>query len=449
MRAAFGLPVFHARGGLGKLLATCHVTARTVPPSQSHTDTFQQLRPATPAFLINLSTVLAKVGAWGHLLPRVRPYYAYKCNNDPVLCALLQQAGAGFDCASLPEIQQCLALGAAPADLIYANTQKDTAMLAAAAQLHVPLTTVDTADEVHKIHQQAPGMRVLLRIAVDDAGAVCRFSSKFGAHEQEWPDIMATARACGVHLAGVSFHAGSGASGPVAFFNAIEQARAAFDVGSAHGFAFDILDIGGGFPGNDRGTFSFADIANAVTLGLETHFSDPAVEVVAEPGRFFAEESHVYALQVIGVRELRAEQLRDAASIELRAEQLRDVASIQVQDAASIELAATQAPLGQRALFLNDGLYGCLNNIVFDHHKLELAGVVSEHASAPAVRTKLFGPTCDSIDVVHSGIPLPPLEVGDTVLLRDMGAYTHSAASRFNGFGGYQFEYVVDAAGRP
>ena len=429
MPARFGLSVFHARGGL----AACQVRARQVHPSQSPADTARQLRLSTPAFIVNLSTVLAKVGAWGHLLPRVRPYYAYKCNNDPVLCAILQQAGAGFDCASLPEIQQCLALGATSADLIYANTQKDPGMLAAAAELRVPVTTVDTADEVRKIRQHAPSMRVLLRIAVDDTGAVCRFSSKFGAHKQEWPEIMATARACGVHLAGVSFHAGSGASGPVAFFDAIEQARAAFDVGAAYGFAFDTLDIGGGFPGNDRGTFAFADIATAVTLGLETHFPDPAVEVVAEPGRFFVEESHVYALQVIGVRELRAEQLRDAASIELR-------------DAASVEV---QAPPGQRALFVNDGLYGCLNNVVFDHHKLELAGVVSEHASAPAVRTKLFGPTCDSIDVVHSGMPLPPLVVGDTVLLRDMGAYTRSAASRFNGFGGYQFEYVVDTAERP
>ena len=115
MPASFGLPVFHARGGLAALLAACHVRVRQVHPSQSHVDIVRQLRPATPAFIVNLNTVLAKVGAWAHLLPRVRPYYAYKCNDDPVLCALLQQAGAGFDCASLPEIQQCLALGAGPA----------------------------------------------------------------------------------------------------------------------------------------------------------------------------------------------------------------------------------------------------------------------------------------------------------------------------------------------
>ena len=432
MPASFGLPVFHARGGLAALLAACQVRVRQVHPSQSHVDIVRQLRPAMPAFIVNLNTVLAKVGAWAHLLPRVRPYYAYKCNDDPVLCALLQQAGAGFDCASLPEIQQCLALGAGPADIIYANTQKDPGMLTAAAGLRVPVTTVDTADEVRKIRDLAPGMRVLLRIAVDDSGAVCRFSSKFGAYEAEWPHIMDTARACGVQLAGVSFHTGSGASGPVAFFGAIEQARAAFDVGAAHGFAFDTLDIGGGFPGNDRGVFSFADIANAVTLGLETHFPDPGVEVVAEPGRFFAEESHVYALQVIGSRALQPQQLQDAAEIELSTTSVPD-------DQAESD----------RALFLNDGLYGCLNNIVFDHHKLALAGVVSAHAAEPAVRTKLFGPTCDSIDVVHSGFALPPLEVGDMLLLRDMGAYTRSAASRFNGFGGYQFEYVVESASRP
>jgi ornithine decarboxylase len=47
-------------------------------------------------------------------------------------------------------------------------------------------------------------------------------------------------------------------------------------------------------------------------------------------------------------------------------------------------------------------------------------------------RSVLAGPTCDSIDVIAEDALLPPLEIGDLVLGRQMGAYTLATASEFN-----------------
>ena len=37
---------------------------------------------------------------WMRLFPNVTPFYAVKCNSDPVFVKVLAELGAGFDCAS-------------------------------------------------------------------------------------------------------------------------------------------------------------------------------------------------------------------------------------------------------------------------------------------------------------------------------------------------------------
>ena len=47
------------------------------------------------------------------------------------------------------------------------------------------------------------------------------------------------------------------------------------------------------------------------------------------------------------------------------------------------------------------------------------------------VPTTLAGPLCFGGDVLARDLPLPPLAVGDHVLIRDTGAYTLSMWSRY------------------
>ena len=56
-----------------------------------------------------------------------------------------------------------------------------------------------------------------------------------------------------------------------------------------------------------------------------------------------------------------------------------------------------------------------------------------DHSSSPLVRTSLWGPTCDSADKICDAL-LPELSVGEWLYVEEMGAYTFSAHSDFNGF---------------
>lgn len=50
---------------------------------------------------MDVGKVLKQHFAWVKNLPRVKPFYAVKCNNNPVLLAVLAHLGCSFDCASL------------------------------------------------------------------------------------------------------------------------------------------------------------------------------------------------------------------------------------------------------------------------------------------------------------------------------------------------------------
>ena len=90
--------------------------------------------------------------------------------------------------------------------------------------------------------------------------------------------------------------------------------------------------------------------------------------------------------------------------------------------------------------YINDGVYGAFNCILFDHqiihpYVLSLKGSFHFAASEPKMLSSVWGPTCDSIDCVSPKTTLPSsLQVGDWLGFDNMGAYTVCAASQFNGF---------------
>lgn len=50
------------------------------------------------------------------------------------------------------------------------------------------------------------------------------------------------------------------------------------------------------------------------------------------------------------------------------------------------------------------------------------------------INSKVFGPTCDGLDMVIDDVKLPDLEIGDWMVWPDMGSYTRAATTQFNGF---------------
>jgi len=404
-------------------------------------------------FVVDLAMVLNKLKVWKELMPRVKPFYAVKCNNDAAICRLLASAGCGFDCASQAEIEQIMAMGVTSDRIIYANPCKQASMLRFARANEVRLMTADNVEELRKIQKLFPEARIIIRIAVDDSKSVCRFNSKFGAPPREWDALLSTARELSLDIEGFSFHVGSGCGDLQPFADAVASARDAFELARSYGFSPSLLDVGGGYPGHDGGNLRFEDVARTVSGALEKHFpAGCGVEVIAEPGRYMCSASHSYAVAVIAKRALSASQLADAGEIESFGARPGKEADAQAEnqfsgghghgEGADAPAAARQAEV---ALYINDGVYGSFNCVVFDHAVVTarpLVRAVANNSKGGVVGTKLFGPTCDSIDVVAGCAELPEMAVGDWLCFRDMGAYTRCAASRFNGQGAHSVHYL-------
>jgi len=304
--------------------------------------------------------------------------------------------------------------------------------------------TADNVEELHKIAEIYPEANVLIRIAVDDSKSVCRFNSKFGAPENEWKVLLSTCSQLGINVVGFSFHVGSGCGDLKPFEDAVASARDAFELAKEYGYNPTILDCGGGFPGTDDGEFSFADVARVMSDAVDHYFPPSSgVEIIAEPGRYMVSASHTYAVSVIAKRGLTESHLADTEEIESFGTRPGKDSDITHDDGFKHGGKKSESNQPEVALYINDGCYGSFNCVVFDH-AVVVPHVLPAQAGGmtKSVPTKLFGPTCDSIDVVMPCTRLPELSVGDWIWFPDMGAYTRCASSNFNGQGAHAVHYV-------
>jgi ornithine decarboxylase len=58
-------------------------------------------------------------------------------------------------------------------------------------------------------------------------------------------------------------------------------------------------------------------------------------------------------------------------------------------------------------------------------------------------KSRIFGPTCDSIDLISEDVMLPELAIGEWVYVENFGAYTIAASSGFNGFRTTMCKYIL------
>ena len=380
------------------------------------------------AFLVcDIKRVWDRYVLWQKQLgDRVEAFFAVKCNPDPVLLRMLARLGLGFDCASHAEISSVLSHGVHPEKIIYANPAKAASFIRHAAKAGVDMMTFDNADELSKVKKQHPNAKMVLRILTDDSGSLCKLGLKFGAPLSEVRGLLERAKQLNFDVIGISFHVGSGCTNPALFADAVERANWAFEIGAELGFHFELLDIGGGFGGDN-----FVEIAGILRPVLDKLFPvERGIRIIAEPGRYFVAEAFEMATNIIA--------RRGKAS-----------ASASAAMAAKSPLSPIPASADEEAepmvmYYINDGVYGAFNCIMFDHQVVHPKVLTShgEFTSAPldAVDEEdwtdepcsVWGPTCDSIDCVSklSYLPTARLQVGDWLRWENMGAYTICAASQ-------------------
>jgi len=393
-------------------------------------------------YLVDLGTVVRKYEQWVTLLPNVKPFYAVKSNPDKAIVKTLKAMGCGFDCASQAELQMVLDMGVAPSDVIFANPCKMNPHLIYAKQHNVTKMTFDNLAELQKIHQLFPEAELILRILPPDASsAVCNFGAKFGADKKTTKSLLKEAKRLGANITGFSFHVGSGCWDPKAYTLALELAHDVYITAkNEHGFNIKYLDIGGGYPAADnQDSVSMPQICETLVPAINRLFPpESGIELIAEPGRYFCGEAVVLAVNVIAKR---AKVPAPSTTVDLDDED-EDEAEGEANSRADAEEEE------QVLYYLSDGVYGSFNNVMFDHqHPVpQLSAMAKQSAeahAAPSKKSTLFGPTCDSIDVICRDINLPELEIGSWLYFLNMGAYTMAAASSFNGFSPPPRKYII------
>lgn len=348
-----------------------------------------------PFYLINLENVVSSFNKWNELLPNIKPYYAIKSNPNLVIIELLASLGVYFDCASKSEIKTIIKVTNNPSCIIFANPCKMLSHLIYAKENNVNLMTFDCEEELYKIKLYHPDAKLILRLAVDESSSICKFNKKFGCFIEDVEELLKISLTLKLDIIGFSFHVGSSCSSPECFYNAIETCKKAVDFAINLNLNINIIDIGGGFPGNDIDKFE--KIAFKINLAIDTFFKEnKTINFIAEPGRYFVEKSHILVLNIIGKKKSRNNDEEKIIKY-----------------------------------YLNDGVYNSFNCILYDYRIPNI--IPFNKKEGILYKSILFGPTCDSIDLISDNIMLPELEIGEYVYVENFGAYTIAASSEFNG----------------
>ena len=162
----------------------------------------------------------------------------------------------------------------------------------------------------------------------------------------------------------------------------------------------------------DGSALTFPSIAAKLGVALDTHFPEGSgVRLIAEPGRYFVGSSHTLAVNVIGRK---AEKSDDGATTE------------------------------HVSYYVNDGIYGAFNCIMYDHAEVRPDALRAPHAepvplgnldaaSSLVVPSTIWGHSCDGLDKLAENLHLPLVEDGQWMIFDNMGAYISAAAAEFNG----------------
>lgn len=323
-------------------------------------------------------------------MPRVNIHYAVKANPDERILRTLKDLGSCFDVASDGEILQLQAMGIGGTQMVYANPIKPVHGILTARQAGILNYMADSGPEIEKMAQVAPGAGILVRVRMQNPEALIDLNKKFGAEPEDVIRLLLKARECGLNVMGLAFHVGSQTTQAHAYLNALKVCRKLFDEAKTHGLELRVLDIGGGFPIRAPGSAKI-DIDKMLTTiqkGIDQYFPD--TEIWAEPGRFICGTSVKLITRVIGRHH-------------------RD---------------------NQDWYFLDEGIYGTFSGVIFDHWDFELLSF----KEGPLLSATFAGPSCDSFDVIFREKETVRLEVGDLLLVPNIGSYSSASATTFNGF---------------
>jgi diaminopimelate decarboxylase len=329
-------------------------------------------------------------------------YFAVKATPNPHILAILAEEGCGADCSSLPELLLATRAGLAGNNIMFTSNNTPAEEFVMARRLSA-LINLDDVGHLDYLARHA-GLPAFISFRYNpgplrEGNAIIGRpeEAKFGVTREQLFTGYAAARALGLTRFGLhamivsnELDAGSVVATARLLFDLVAELSAALDI------SFELVNLGGGIGIPYRPEERPADlgvVGAGVRAAYEATFTGSGLTrpaLAMECGRLLT-GPHGYL--VASVRHLKGTYRQYAG------------------------LDATMANL------MRPALYGA-------YHHITVLGKESE----PATTTyDVTGSLCENNDKFAVARPLPPLAVGDLVVIHDAGAHGHAMGFNYNG----------------
>lgn len=360
-----------------------------------------KLKPSVPVYFIRPASIKR---ATNFFLENFRStkhesdvLYSVKSNPDATVLKHLFDSGIKhFDVASMAEVKLINDLFGDAVKMYFMHPIKSREAIFDAYFNHgIRDFSLDSIDELKKIMEVTNNARDLglhVRLAVSNSNAAINLSGKFGILPSKAVALLRKVRTSAKRM-GICFHVGSQCMDPIEYRHAIVTAK---DLIEKAKVKLDVLDIGGGFPSSYPGMTPpnlrsyFDEIFDAIA-----HVNlDSECRLWCEPGRALVAESGSLLVRVEGRK--------------------------------------------NGMLYLNDGTYGGLFDagfpgFIYPTKSIRVKGKTPLAANSTSFG--FYGPTCDSLDTMKGPFTLPEnIAEGDYIEIGQLGAYSRSIRTDFNGF---------------
>jgi diaminopimelate decarboxylase len=357
-------------------------------------------RVGTPCYVYGAGAIRAAYarldtafGSYPHTI-----HYALKANSTLEIVRLLKALGSSVDANSMGEVDIALRCGFHPSQIMFTGVGKSADELARAISLGLKAINVESPGELDRLDRlaqdQATVVPVALRVNPDiDARSHPHISTglksnKFGVPIDAAPAIFREIqKRPGLDPVGVHSHIGSQIT---ALEPLLRAARAAVDLATAlqaEGIGLRHVDFGGGVGISYDGTPAI-DSADYGARLVEI-VRPSGLTALVEPGRVLVGPAGSLLTRIVDIKHFEGER------------------TFVVLDAGMTEL-------------LRPALYGA-------YHRIEPLRV----RDGEPVVADIVGPVCESTDTFGRDRLLPPVEVGDVMVVRDAGAYGAVMASTY------------------
>ena len=351
------------------------------------------IRPVDPIYCIRPNSI-KKACEWfkgnfpGNIL------YAVKTNpNEKVIRCIGENGISRFDVASINEIQLVKKIFP-KARVYYMNTVKSREHIHEAYFNHnIRDFVLDTKEELQKIIEatnNAKDLVLYVRVSISNEHAEIDLSQKFGALPSEALGLLRLAKAHAKKV-GLSFHVGSQCMHPVSYAKGIREVG---NIIKKTKIVPDIINVGGGFPSiyPDLSPQPLENYINEIKKAFDHLKLENQPELLCEPGRALVAESGSSIVRVV----LRKKQ----------------------------------------KLYINDGTYGSLFDAGVLNFILPTRMIPNGRMTSKKLTSfNFYGPTCDSADFMKGPFVLPNnIKEGDYIEIGQLGAYSLTFRTKFNGF---------------